>query len=131
MIDSVLTAEQIIALFVSHLLVAMIGTLFVYKLIEINWGLSVVGSFGLAVGALIAMWEWQYPFWDPTFLEFEQGAIVAVTGVITGIALIVTLFEPESRSGDDGGNSNSSQERSGSITGNGPDIPSGFEDLEN
>jgi hypothetical protein len=114
-------------------IVAVLGVILTFKLIELNWGFGVVGSIVLGIALLAGIWKLGGPYWNPSYAAFEQGVFLGLAGLISGFVFAVTMFEPET--GTDTATQESDEESffspRGRSSGESTEIPGGLEDLDN
>ena len=127
-----LETEVAILLFVGLFAAGVVGVMLTYKLMELRWGLGSVLGVLSGLGILAAVYAFGDPLWDPSYAAFEQGIFVGLAGLICGLGVMVTLFEPES-GGEQDQTETDSPYRPASMpdsSSGGTDIPGGMEDLE-
>jgi hypothetical protein len=129
--DSVLIEpEMALILFGGLFTLAVFGVVLSFKLTELNWGFGVLGSIAIGIALLVGIWDFGAYYWNPSSAAaFEQGVFIGLAGLISGFALAVTMFEPETDTQESTEKSyfSSSGKSSSKQTG----IPGGLEDLDN
>lgn len=128
-----LEAEMAILLFGGLFATGVAGVMLTYKLMELRWGIGSVLGILSGVGILAAVYTFGDPLWNPSYAAFEQGTFIGLAGLICGLGVMVTLFEPAS--GDAGQDQEETDDppRPASMpnsSSSGTDIPGGMEDLE-
>jgi len=88
--------ELLAGLFVGQFIVAGVGVLIGYKLLEINWTLGFFGGIGLGTAILAAQVYIGDVLWDPglTGAELQEVVIASLAGAVLAIMIVVTLFKP-------------------------------------
>jgi len=119
--------ELLAGLFVGQFILAGVGVLISYKLIEINWTLGFIGSIGLGAAILAAQVYIGDILWDPGLngAELQEVVVATVAGAVLAIMIVVTLFKPDISQGSE--SAANQLQRSGTTQSNEtPDIPGGL-----
>jgi hypothetical protein len=119
------------ALFIAHFAVAAALVLVGYKLLEVSWGTGFIGTIILGISTLVAEWYIGHVLWAPRFnaIELIEVVLASLAGAVIAVAVIVTVFEPETGQ-DEGEDGTRAYVRTGSSIDDPSDIPGGLEDLE-
>jgi hypothetical protein len=127
-----LEAKMAILLFVGLFVVGVAGVMLTYKLMELRWGIGSILGILSGLGILAGIYTVGDPLWEPSYAAYEQGVFVGLAGLICGLGVMITLFEPDSESEaeESEGDSPYRPASMSDSSSTGTDIPGGMEDLE-
>lgn len=92
-----LPIEMIAALIVGQFIMAAVGVLIGYRLLEINWTAGFVGSIAYGLTVLYAQWYFGSNVWEPGLIGTEVVELImaSIAGAILGVMTMISIFEPE------------------------------------
>lgn len=123
-----LSIEMIAALIAGQFIMAAVGVLIGYRLLEINWTAGFVGSIAYGLTVLYAQWYFGSHVWKPGLIgtEVVELIIASITGAILGVMTMISIFEPETTNESPANRRDSDKTTTRSADDNDVNIPKGL-----